>query len=99
MHCKIIFATAAEKSMQQRSFQIFINQQVFLLTPVTVEDPQQVSHTKRSLISFSPLTVVFYLNFSSRKRQIETMEAENKLFVCLHFSERSVFYDTKYSFV
>lgn len=49
MHCKIIFATAAKKSMQQRSFHIFINQQVFLLIPITVEDPQQVSHTKRSV--------------------------------------------------
>lgn len=34
------------------------------------------------LISFSPLTVAFYLHFSSRKRQIETAEAGKKQLVC-----------------
>lgn len=70
--------------------------QVFPTFPSTGKTSSK--HIFISLVSFSPLTVAFYLSLSSRMRQIETVEVENKQLVCSNFSERLKFYDTKYSF-
>lgn len=89
LHCKIISATAARKKRYSRDhLRSLLIQRVFLLIPVTVEDPQQSKpHQKLSVLKHlqvSMISVIYSATVYSVMSQRRPVSSEKQASSLLH---------------